>query len=129
MNEKKKILLVVDNPSTSDCIVSNLKRDGYPTKAINSDDRVVETIEQFKPKTILVDVNLTKTDASYLCRTIKEKIADKELKIVLIEHEANNHKGENADDKLVTPFSIGQLLSKIGAKVTNYTWEIETICE
>ena len=112
MNDKKKIVLVIDDPSISNCIVSNLVNNGYDIKAINSDDRVLETIQEYKPEIILVDVKLDKTDASYLSKTIKEKNRHSDLKIVLIEHGVSNGNINNADDHLVTPFSISQ--SKLG---------------
>ena len=121
-------MLVIDDPSISNCIVSNLGNNGYDIRTINSDDRVLENIQHYKPEIILVDVNLEKTDASYLSKTIKEKNRNRNLKIILIEHGISNGNINNADDHLITPFSISQLLSKIGTSVTTFVDDGEAIC-
>ena len=128
MSDKKKVMLIIDDPNISNCIVSNLSNNGYDIRTINSDDRVLENIQHYKPEIILVDVHLEKTDASYLSKTIKEKNRNRDLKIILIEHGISNGNINNADDHLITPFSISQLLSKIGTSVTTYVDDGEDIC-
>ena len=128
MSDKKKVMLIIDDKNISNCIVSNLGNNGYDIRTINSDDRVLENIQHYKPEIILVDVNLEKTDASYLSKTIKEKNGNRNLKIILIEHGISNGNINNADDHLITPFSISQLLSKIGTSVTTLVDDGEAIC-
>ncbi len=90
MSDKKKVMLVIDDQNISNCIVSNLGNNRYDIRTINSDDRVLENIKHYKPEIVLVDVNLEKTDASYLSKTIREKNRNRDLKIILIEHGISN---------------------------------------
>ena len=121
MNDKKKALLVVDDRNTSEYMIPTLQNKGYETKEINSDDRVLETIQSYGPDIILIDETLNKTDVRYLYNAISDKDLNKEAKVVCIGRDiTKNHNGNTKrsfDNLRVMPFTVDEFDILIDRKV------------
>jgi len=117
MNEMKKVLLVVDDPNTVDYISKTIQNREYEIKAIGSNDRVLEIIQQNCPDIVLIDDLLDNTDCLYLSKLIQEKHRDKDIQVLFIFHDISKWLNRDAsncfDNTLVMPFTIDDFLLQV----------------
>lgn len=115
---KKKILVVDDEPSISMLIDFNLKLVGYEVMCVYDGESVFEVIPQFRPDLIVLDLMLPKLDGIQVCRRLRERqnfvpiimltaLQDLSDKIAGLDN--------GADDYMTKPFSPQELISRIQA--------------
>jgi len=129
------VLVVEDEISINDILVSALRADGYTVKGVFLAKDAKEALDFFKPDLILLDINLPDENGFELCRYINAKypipiimltarndIVDKVLGLEL-----------GADDYITKPFHIKEVLTRVKVairRVSKYKeqWE-ESIIE
>ncbi|KOR26967.1 response regulator transcription factor [Clostridium sp. FAM 1755] len=110
-----KVLVVEDEISINDILVSALRADGYIAKGVFLSKDAQETLKFFKPDLILLDINLPDESGFELCKHINAKycipiimltarndIVDKVLGLEL-----------GADDYITKPFNIKEVLARV----------------
>lgn len=110
-----KILVVEDEISINDILVSALRADGYIVKGVFSAKDAKDALDFFKPDLILLDINLPDESGFELCRyinlkwivpvimlTARNDIVDKILGLEL-----------GADDYITKPFHIKEVLTRV----------------
>ena len=124
MIENKKVLLIVDDPNTLNYILKTIQNTEYDIKAITSNDRVLEFIDQNCPDIILIDDVLDKTDCVYLSKLIKDKNLDKAIQILFIFNDISKWLNRDAwkcfDNTLVMPFTIDDFLLQVDKKSASH---------
>lgn len=118
---KGKVMIVDDDKEILDLVSIILKTHGYETVAVNNGYNPIEKINEFKPKTILLDVQLAEMDGRLLCKEIKEMEEHFNTSIILFS--ANGNYAENVkdylcDDFLEKPFEIVDLVAMIDKHTT-----------
>ena len=115
--ESKKILIVDDDEDILDIISFLLTDRGYQVMTLPMGDQVLQTIRQFHPDLLLMDVMLAGMDGRVICNSIKQEEETKKLPIILIS--ASHDLAESLtqqgapDDFLAKPFDIDVLLKKV----------------
>ncbi|BAE85469.1 response regulator transcription factor [Desulfitobacterium hafniense] len=111
------ILLIEDNEQLQKYISEYLAAYSFTVHILEDYDTVLETIAAYRPKLILLDINLPKFDGFYYLKLIR-----KHYNIPIIIISARSEEGEQirgmengADDYITKPFSIGVLSAKINA--------------
>ncbi len=118
MAMKSSILAVEDDNDIQDLLTYNLVQAGY--KVFNAYDgaKGLELANQHQPSLILLDIMLPEVDGLTACRRLKENPKTAHIPIIML-----TAKGEEndivlglelgADDYMVKPFSIKELVARI----------------
>ena len=112
-----KILVVDDERLIVDSIRYGLQREGYQIVAAYDGEQAIEKAREEKPDLILLDVQLPKKDGWAVCREIRQVSRVPILMLTARAEEADKVLGLElgADDYLVKPFSMRELLARIRA--------------
>jgi len=112
-----RILLVDDDPLLVDSVRFSLERAGYEVFGATSGAQAMSVARQHPPDLAILDIGLPDTDGIRLCRSLQIGHSlpvvfltahDREMDIILgLEH--------GADDYVTKPFSVGELIARIGA--------------
>lgn len=115
---KPKIFIVDDSHSVRLLLQSILEVAGYAVKIAVSGEEALDTIPDFIPDLILLDVVMGGISGLEVCRQIRERPEHKLLKIIMVSSESELHdrlKGYavGADDYVIKPFNKEELLAKV----------------
>ncbi|MBE5766893.1 MAG: response regulator transcription factor [Clostridiales bacterium] len=122
MNGIIRILVVDDDPNISQLIQLYLTREGYEVETSDRGDKALEKFKSNPPNLILLDLMLPGMDGMMVCRevrklsnipiimlTAKDDTFDKVLGLEL-----------GADDYMVKPFEMKELIARIKAVLRRY---------
>ena len=117
--DKKKVLVVDDEPNVRLTVSRMLSNDYNVLEATNGEEAVVIAKEQ-KPGLILMDLMMPTMDGYTACLKIKNDAATKTIPIVMltaISHELNKKFAEEmgADGYITKPFTQQDLLQTVGS--------------
>ncbi len=109
------VLVVDDEPTIREIVVTYLKRDGYRTLEAADGDRARELIETERPDLVVLDLMLPGTDGLELCRRIR---AGSHLPVIMLTargEESDRIVGLElgADDYVTKPFSPRELAARV----------------
>ena len=117
---RRKIIVVEDEPDIVEVISYNLKREGYNVLAVDRGDESINLIRKQSPSLIILDLMLPGMDGLSVCRQLKSDPIVKDIPVIMI-----SAKGEEsdiviglemgADDYLTKPFSPRELVARVKA--------------
>ena len=117
---RRKIVVIEDEPDIVEVISYNLKREGYNVLAVDRGDESINLIRNQSPSLIILDLMLPGMDGLSVCRQLKSDPIVKDIPVIMI-----SAKGEEsdiviglemgADDYLTKPFSPRELLARVKA--------------
>jgi DNA-binding response OmpR family regulator len=115
---KGKILVIEDDPSILRGLQLNLAMEGYTVRSAMDGERGLALARTEHPDLLLVDVMLPKLDGLTLIQALRE--TDKDVPILILSakgQEVDKVAGLDlgADDYVVKPFSLKELLARIAA--------------
>ena len=127
--EKKRILVVEDEYSINDVLTFALRKEGYEVRSAFNGKEALELVENFKPDLVLLDLMLSDMDGFDICKEISKntyvmmltargEIFDKIVGLEL-----------GADDYIVKPFEIKEVLVRIKVIFRRNSKEINKIEE
>lgn len=113
----KSILVVEDETTLRETLAFNLSEEGYLVLVAEDGEEALEKAREENPDLVLLDVMLPKLDGLTVCRMLRR---DTEVPIILLTArgtETDKIVGleMGADDYIVKPFSLGELLARIRA--------------
>ena len=117
---KAQILVLEDQPATSDLIAEVLKEEGFEVKVVDTLAKARADIARAVPELFILDRNLPDGDGLDLCRELREseKTATVPLLILTakkaVEDRVSGLKG-GADDYLTKPFNTEELVARVEA--------------
>lgn len=116
MTNSKEVLIVDDNPSIVEVLSLMLEDASYAVRTLREGE-TLETLQENVPGVLLLDIWMSGTDGRDLCRYLKSQPATRHLPIILIS--ANNNiqriaSEVGADDYLAKPFSMKEVIAKVG---------------
>lgn len=119
-----KILVVDDEAPILDAIAYNLAKEGYEVDCATDADECLQRVADSVPDAIILDVMLPSGSGIDVCRGIHELYA--KLPILLLTAraaEADRLRGfdAGADDYLVKPFSMRELMARVRALLRRST--------
>lgn len=113
--KSEKILVVEDEFSINDVLCFALRKEGYDVRSVFTGKEALVMAESFKPDLVLLDLMLPDIDGFEVCKEIS-----KETYIIML-----TARGElidkllglelGADDYMVKPFEIKEVLARIKA--------------
>ena len=113
-----QILIAEDDRAVREALVRALRFEGYEVAAARDGGEALELLMQAEPDAIILDVMMPSIDGLEVCRRIRSKGIDLPILMLTARHEiADRVAGldAGADDYLVKPYSLDELLARIRA--------------
>jgi DNA-binding response OmpR family regulator len=112
-----KILIVEDDATVRDTLALNLRAEGYVVSTAGDGEQGLEQARSAQPDLIVLDVMLPEMDGLTVCRILRR---ESQVPIILLTArgtETDKIIGLEigADDYIVKPFSLGELLARVRA--------------
>jgi two-component system, OmpR family, KDP operon response regulator KdpE len=117
MNERKRILVVDDEPQITRVLRRSLQTHGYDVRTAADGEAALEIVHDWPPDLVITDLTMPGLDGIELCRQLR---AQSSLPIIVL-----SVKGEEqtkvkaldagADDYVTKPFGMDELLARIRA--------------
>jgi two-component system phosphate regulon response regulator PhoB len=117
---ERRVLVIEDEPDIRDLLSYNLQSGGFQVKTADTGQRGLAVFESFSPDVILLDLMLPDVPGTEVCRRIRARTTGTQPAIIIL-----TAKGEEidrvvgfevgADDYVVKPFSVRELLLRVNA--------------
>jgi DNA-binding response OmpR family regulator len=123
-----KILVVDDEPTIREIVVSYLERDGFKTLEAADGNRARELLESDSPDLVVLDLMLPGTDGLELCRWIRSRSRLPVIMLTARGEESDRIVGLElgADDYVTKPFSPRELAARVRTVLRRAEPEIVT---
>jgi CheY-like chemotaxis protein len=119
----RKLLLADDSITIQKVVELILAEEGFEIKATNNGEEALNIIPSFKPDVILADIEMPKINGYQLCENIKQDPSMHGIPVILLAGafepiDEDLAKQVEADDFIIKPFELQELISKINAALT-----------
>ena len=113
--DKKKILVVDDDPAILRLLSTNLKARGYDVITATDGEEALETVQKDFIDLIILDIMMPKVDGVQVCRRIREW---SNIPIIILSARGDEKDKVKclelgADDYLTKPFGIAELMARV----------------
>ncbi len=114
---KQKILLVEDEHSIADSISYNLKQEGFSVTHVDEGPIALELFQEEEFSLIILDLMLPEISGLDICRSVRKTSDIPIIMVTAKDSEADRVAGLEigADDYVIKPFSVRELLSRVRA--------------
>jgi len=116
----RRILVVEDEPDLRELLTYNLTAAGFTVQATETGTEGLEAVQKFAPDVVLLDLMLPDIPGTEVCRRIRGDTTSRQPAVMML-----TAKGEEidrvvgfelgADDYVVKPFSVRELVLRVGA--------------
>lgn len=115
----KKIMIVEDDLTISECVKEHLRKWGYSVECVAEFKNITEQIIEYDPHLVLLDVMLPSYNGFYWCNELR-KIS--KVPVIFISSAADNMNivmamNMGGDDFITKPFDLNVLTAKVGALI------------
>jgi DNA-binding response OmpR family regulator len=113
--DRLRVLIVEDDPGIAGSLVRGLARAGYETSSVDTGRAALASSPM--PDVVLLDLGLPDVDGVEICRRLRRR-SDVAIVVVTARGEESDRVAaldEGADDYLVKPFGLAELLARIRA--------------
>jgi DNA-binding response OmpR family regulator len=115
---KIRVMVVEDDVAASTFIAEVLKMDGYEPVVVNDSSKAMETAASTLPQAFLLDLMMPPPDGFKLCKMLRADPTFRRTPILIVTALDNTDSkivaiGAGANDYLVKPFRIDELLEKV----------------
>ncbi len=116
--EKKKILVVDDEPDVTDLVAYHLKAKGFQVECLNDATASISKARSFQPELIILDIMMPHLSGIQLCRILRADNRLSKVPIIFLTAKAeppDRIEGleSGADDYLGKPFSPKELVLRV----------------
>ena len=116
---QRTVLVVEDDDSLQDVLSYNLTKNGYRVLQALDGDAALDLARERNPDLIVLDIMLPGLDGLEVCRIVRREMATPILILTARDQELDKVGGLElgADDYMTKPFSIRELLARVGALI------------
>lgn len=116
-----KVLIVDDEPNILQFLELGLENEGYQVKTAFDGPEAIAIAEEYSPHVVILDVMMPGMDGFEVCKSLKDTKPVAVIMLTAKEEIEDRVKGLNlgADDYMSKPFSFGELLARIQARIRN----------
>ncbi|WP_462410104.1 response regulator transcription factor [Neobacillus sp. Marseille-QA0830] len=120
-NKRVKVLLVDDEISILQFLELGLMDEGFDVRTAQNGTSAIELAKSFEPHVAILDVMMPGMDGFEVCRILKKSGNIAVIMLTAMGDEEQRIKGLDigADDYMVKPFSFGELVARIHARIRN----------
>lgn len=117
MADRDKILIVEDDRNLLDTLKYNLNKESYQAVTASDGAEALDIARREKPDIIILDVMLPKLSGFEVCRILRKEMTTPILMLTAKAEETDKIVGLEigADDYMTKPFSVRELLARVGA--------------
>ena len=116
-NDQKSILIVEDDETLQQTLAYNLEKEGYRIVLANDGSTGLEMARSQEPDLVILDVMLPELDGLSVCRILRREMDVPIIMLTARSSEVDKIIGldSGADDYVIKPFSLGELLARVRA--------------
>lgn len=114
-----KVLVVDDEKAIADIIKYNLEKEGYIVETAFDGEEGLKKVTSFQPNLVVLDIMMPKKDGFQVLKEIRLKYKFPVIMLTAKEEEVDKVLGLElgADDYIVKPFSMRELIARIKANL------------
>lgn len=126
MEQKKRILIVDDEPDNLFFMKDRLEVEGYEVLQAADGEEALGVVQETIPDLILLDIMMPKRNGYQVCRELKNNGRLKVIPIIMLTAKAQESdlfwgKESGCDDYVTKPFDVNQVLEKVRQLLENGT--------
>ena len=130
--EKKKILVVDDEPDVTDLVAYHLKAKGFHVESLNDATASISKARSYHPNLVILDIMMPHLSGIQICRILRADPKLAKVPIIFLTAKAESHDRidgleSGADDYLSKPFSPKELVLRVESILRRIAVPIETI--
>ena len=117
MNERRRILVVDDEPQLTRVLRTGLTSHGYDVRVAADGDAALQTFGDWPPDLVLTDLSMPETDGLELCRRLR-RVSQVPIVVLSVRGEERTKVealDAGADDYVTKPFGMDELLARLRA--------------
>ncbi len=114
----ERILIAEDDRGVRDSLQRALRFEGYDVATANDGAAALDSVASNEPDALILDVMMPHVDGLTVCRRMRERGFETPILILTARHEVSdrvNGLDAGADDYLVKPFALEELLARLRA--------------
>ena len=126
--ESARVLVAEDDRSVRESLVMALELEGYTVCPTTDGEKALTAVDEFKPDVLILDVMMPTVDGLTVCRRLRaRKVMTPILVLTARDQVADRVSGldAGADDYVVKPFSLDELLARLRALLRRNHGEAE----
>lgn len=118
MEERKKIMVVDNEPHVIRSLDFVLSREGYAVTKAEDGEKAIDMVKKSKPDLMFLDVMMPKKNGYEVCQEIKNNPVLKDIYVIILTakgRESDRAKGisSGADEVITKPFSPVNVVEKV----------------
>jgi two-component system alkaline phosphatase synthesis response regulator PhoP len=126
----KKILVVEDEKHIVELVSYGLRKEGYEVLLARDGDRALELVRAGQPDLVILDIMLPGIDGLSVCRLMRQDDRTRDIPVIMLSargQELDRVLGLElgADDYMVKPFSVRELVARVKARLRRSTSDRE----
>ncbi len=113
-----RVLVVEDDEHVRDAVARALRYEGYDVRTAVDGDDALARVGEIQPDAVVLDVLMPGTDGLEVCRRLRERGDHTPVLMLTARHEVSDRVAgldAGADDYLVKPFALDELLARLRA--------------
>lgn len=128
MQDKKRILIVEDEPKIAQILVDFFRMDGFETSVLHDGLHAVDEIRNNEPTAVILDLMLPHKDGIAICREVRtfSNVPILMLTARVDEIDRLTGLGIGADDYVCKPFSVQEVVARVKVILRRFEQPVPT---
>jgi two-component system KDP operon response regulator KdpE len=123
-----RVLVVDDDDALRTFVERNLSARGFDVITAGNGLQALAAVERDRPDLVILDIMMPKMDGLETCRRIRETSVMPIIALTALDSESDTVRilDEGADDCLIKPFGVSELLARVRSAVRRVRWHSGT---